>query len=250
MSPSLMRSGSRGPTAAETVAALKAGMGALDLPSMAAGGAGPRSGGSLIGGRPPMAPWSQASISPQFARFEQDEEPQEILGGWKKPHSSLTVLGSPSPPMWSNKCIHYTLSSHPLPLKKICPVKYVNCLPKTMQLVVLAANIRTHNLNLFLNWLLPNTHLLVITVSCPSDPRRNDDLPPRPTTSRGRPSSSYNINSDTGGAQDHTAAADVPPPSMILGGSGAEVRVGTRSSSQPAIVPTRVFVFLLLSYEE
>jgi len=71
-----MRSGIRGPTAAETVAALKAGLGAVDLASAA----GLRSGGSMSG-RPPMSPWSQASISPQVMRFEPDEEPQETLGG-------------------------------------------------------------------------------------------------------------------------------------------------------------------------
>lgn len=67
----MMRANSRGPTAAETVAALKASMGAMDVAGRAVG-------------RPPSSPPPppQQQQQPQVFQLDPDEEPGEMLGGW------------------------------------------------------------------------------------------------------------------------------------------------------------------------
>jgi hypothetical protein len=74
------RSNSRGPTAAETVAALKASMGGLDMGGGGSFGSAAACGRSF-NGRPPAAPWSPAAAPSFTSQLDPDEEePSEILG--------------------------------------------------------------------------------------------------------------------------------------------------------------------------
>jgi hypothetical protein len=56
-----------------------------------------------------------------------------------------------------------------------------------------------------------------------TDPHRNDDLPPRPSTSRGRPSSAHGPGSGTCDGFPMAPGGRIPMPSMVDNDTGAQV---------------------------